>query len=69
MNGFWRAKKQLNKPITDFRETKRTTERLAGLIAATQRHDLRPTIRTHLSSIPIQELVRELVIAHSKPRP
>jgi integrase len=30
-------------------------------------HDVRRTVRTHLSSLPISDLVRELVIAHSKP--
>lgn len=52
ISGFSKAKTQLNKPIAEFRETKRTTERLA---------------RSHLSSLPIQERVGELVIAHSEP--
>jgi hypothetical protein len=30
-------------------------------------HDLRRTMRTGLSSLPIPDLVRELVIAHAKP--
>jgi hypothetical protein len=30
-------------------------------------HDLRRTMRTHLSALPVQDLVRELVIGHSKP--
>ncbi len=30
-------------------------------------HDLRRTMRTHLSALPVQDLVRELVIAHTKP--
>jgi integrase len=29
-------------------------------------HDIRRTVRTHLSALPVAELVRELVIAHSK---
>ena len=29
-------------------------------------HDLRRTMRTHLSALPVQDLVRELVIAHTK---
>jgi integrase len=29
-------------------------------------HDIRRTMRTHLSSLPIEDLVRELVLAHSK---
>jgi integrase len=30
-------------------------------------HDIRRTMRTHLSALPIPDLVRELVIAHTKP--
>jgi integrase len=30
-------------------------------------HDIRRTMRTHLSALPIPDLVRELVIAHAKP--
>jgi len=30
-------------------------------------HDLRRTMRTHLSALPVQDLVRELIIAHAKP--
>lgn len=30
-------------------------------------HDLRRTMRTHLSALPIQDLVRELTIAHARP--
>lgn len=30
-------------------------------------HDVRRTVRTHLSALPIADLVRELVIAHTKP--
>jgi hypothetical protein len=30
-------------------------------------HDLRRTGRTHLSALPIPDIVRELVIAHAKP--
>jgi integrase len=30
-------------------------------------HDLRRTMRTHLSALPVEDLVRELVIAHAKP--
>ena len=30
-------------------------------------HDLRRTMRTRLSALPVQDLVRELVIAHAKP--
>jgi len=30
-------------------------------------HDLRRTMRTHLSALPVEDLVRELVIGHAKP--
>jgi hypothetical protein len=30
-------------------------------------HDLRRTMRTNLSALPVPDLVRELVIAHAKP--
>lgn len=30
-------------------------------------HDLRRTMRTHLSALPVRDMVRELVIAHAKP--
>jgi hypothetical protein len=30
-------------------------------------HDIRRTVRTHLSALPLADLVRGLVIAHAKP--
>jgi integrase len=30
-------------------------------------HDIRRTVRTHLSALPVADMVRELVIAHAKP--
>jgi hypothetical protein len=30
-------------------------------------HDLRRTARTHFSALPVEDLVRELVIAHQRP--
>ena len=30
-------------------------------------HDVRRTVRTHLSALPVQDNIRELVIAHAKP--
>ena len=40
-----------------------TVERVADWVI----HDLRRTVRTHFSALPVQDLVRELVIAHAKP--
>jgi integrase len=31
-------------------------------------HDIRRTARTHLSALPVPELVRELILAHAQPR-
>lgn len=30
-------------------------------------HDIRRTVRTHLSALPVEDMIRELVIAHAKP--
>jgi hypothetical protein len=30
-------------------------------------HDLRRSMRTHLSALPVQDVVREAVIAHARP--
>jgi integrase len=30
-------------------------------------HDLRRTARTHFSALPVQDIIRELVIAHAQP--
>jgi integrase len=30
-------------------------------------HDIRRSVRTHLSALPVPELVRELILAHAKP--
>ena len=40
---------------------------LGGAPPAFVLHDLRRTMRTGLSALPIPDLVRELVIAHAKP--
>ena len=54
------------KPINGFSKAKARIDRLSG-ITAWKIHDLRRTMRTHLSALPVQDLVRELVIAHAKP--
>jgi hypothetical protein len=41
-------------------------DKLTG-VASWVIHDLRRTMRTHLSALPVQDLVRELVIAHARP--
>jgi integrase len=58
------------KPVSSFSGFK---ERLDGLMGAALTapftlHDIRRTMRTHLSALPITDMVRELVIAHAQPR-
>jgi integrase len=54
------------KPINGFSKAKARIDRLSG-VAGWKIHDLRRSMRTHLSALPVQDLVRELVIAHAKP--
>jgi integrase len=54
------------KPVNGFSKAKARIDRLSG-VTGWKIHDLRRTMRTHLSALPVQDLVRELVIAHSKP--
>lgn len=54
------------KPVNGFSKCKARMDRATG-ITGWKIHDLRRTMRTHLSALPIQDLVRELVIAHAKP--
>jgi integrase len=52
VNGFSKAKARLDK-----------LSAVEGWVI----HDLRRTVRTHLSALPVEDLVRELVIAHARP--
>jgi integrase len=54
------------KPINGFSKAKARIDRLSG-VANWKIHDLRRTMRTHLSALPVQDMVRELVIAHARP--
>jgi integrase len=54
------------KPVNGFSKAKARTDKLSG-VTGWKIHDLRRTMRTHLSSLPVQDMVRELVIAHAKP--
>jgi integrase len=55
-------------PINGFSVGKARLDRLAqGALPAWVFHDLRRTMRTHLSALPVQDIVRELVIGHGKP--
>jgi integrase len=54
------------KPINGFSKAKVRIDKLSG-VSGWKIHDLRRTMRTHLSALPVQDIVRELVIAHAKP--
>jgi integrase len=58
VNGFAKAKHRLDQEMA-----KRLPAKPDPFVV----HDLRRTMRTHLSALPVPELVRELVIAHTKP--
>jgi len=58
INGFSAAKARLDVLMS---------EHLPNAPAAFVIHDVRRTMRTHLSALPIADLTRELVIAHGKP--
>jgi integrase len=54
------------KPVNGFSKAKARIDKLSG-VRDWVIHDLRRTARTHLSALPVQDLVRELVIAHARP--
>jgi integrase len=54
------------KPVNNFSRAKARMDARSG-VSGWVIHDLRRTMRTHLSALPVQDLVRELVIAHAKP--
>jgi integrase len=58
VNGFSKAKDRLDKAML---------EHLPSAPAPWVLHDIRRTMRTGLSALPVPDLVRELVIAHTKP--
>jgi integrase len=53
-------------PFVGFSRAKRKLDELSG-VEDWVLHDLRRTARTHFSALPVQDLVRELVIAHARP--
>jgi integrase len=70
VNGFAKAKVRLDELMLDeLREmaAKRGDDPDKVKLEKWVIHDLRRTGRTHLSALPIPDLVRELVIAHTKP--
>jgi integrase len=58
VNGFGQAKMKLDKAMA---------AELGGTLDPFVIHDIRRTMRTGLSALPVPALVRELVIAHTKP--
>ncbi len=54
------------KPVNGFAKAKVRIDRLSG-VSGWVIHDLRRSVRTHLSALPVEDLVRELVIAHARP--
>jgi integrase len=69
VNGFSKAKARLDRTIAEVRGKEAAKERPGDEDRPPSWviHDLRRTMRTHLSALPVQDLVRELVIAHAKP--
>jgi integrase len=55
------------KPVNGFSKAKERLDKLMNTVEPWVIHDLRRTMRTHLSALPVPDLVRELVIAHTKP--
>lgn len=54
------------RPVNGFSKAKQRLDKLAG-VTGWVLHDLRRTARTHFSALPVQDNVRELVIAHARP--
>ncbi len=71
VNGFSKAKTRLDKAVAVARAKARTGKddvepEKEDFLPAWVLHDLRRTMRTHLSALPVEDMVRELVIAHAK---
>jgi len=54
------------KPVNGFGKAKERVDKLSA-VEGWKFHDLRRSMRTHLSALPVQDMVRELVIAHAQP--
>jgi integrase len=70
INGFSKAKERLDKrTLRSWRALARARgeDRRGAQIEPWVIHDIRRTMRTGLSALPVPDLVRELVIAHTKP--
>ena len=69
VNGFSKAKERLDRRmLRSWRALARLARnRRKAQIEPWVIHDIRRTMRTGLSALPVPDLVRELVIAHTKP--
>ena len=75
VNGFSKAKVRLDRLVAEVIQHDRAqATRTDGEECEAPKpmpgwvfHDLRRTMRSHLSALPVQDLVRELVIAHARP--
>ena len=66
VNGFSKAKELLDKKtLADLRSGAEHPEQI--VLEPFVIHDIRRTMRTGLSALPIPDMVRELVIAHARP--
>lgn len=54
------------KPVNGFSKSKERLDVVSG-VQGWVLHDLRRTVRTNFSALPVQDLVREAVIAHARP--
>jgi hypothetical protein len=69
VNGFSKAKDRIDgRMLRTWRALGRVNEkdRRNTSIPGWVNHDLRRTVRTHLSALPVQDVVRELIIAHTR---
>jgi integrase len=68
ISGFSKVKNSLDKRMNLTRRAlARIEQRRPEPIPPWRNHDIRRTVRTHLSALPVADLVRELVVAHAKP--
>src|SRR5262245_50741010 len=66
---LFRSGRNVSRPVSGFSAMKDRLDALLSQVEEWNLHDLRRTMRTHLSSLPVPggDLVRELVIGHTKP--
>jgi integrase len=70
VNGFSKAKDRINARMQlTWRALGRVNDkdRRKASIPGWVNHDIRRTVRTHLSALPVQDIVRELIMAHARP--